>query len=387
MFPSRRKKERRIETGYDPRPISVLHVSTPKSWRGGEQQLTYLYDELEGAGVQQSILCPKGSALEADCLAVGRAHASFGWKGPSAIGVAWKLRDLVKSYDPDLIHTHDSHAHTAAFLATVLFRVKCPIIVHRRVDFPVGKSRMSRKKYEHPMVKRVIAVSEAIRRIGSSGVKEPQKWTTVHSGIDPDAFRERGGAPGKLRKELGVDPELPIIGNVAALADHKDHPTLLSAARLFLEKGGKAHFVIVGEGPERAEVENQVKEEGLEEDVSLLGFRSDVRELMRDFDLFLMSSKTEGLGTSILDAMAAGIPIVSTNAGGIPEIVEDGRNGILCDVGDAPCLSDALLELLGDDPKKEDFAQEGVRMARERTREKMANSILRIYRAVLEQAR
>lgn len=142
--------------------------------------------------------------------------------------------------------------------------------------------------------------------------------------------------------------------------------------------------MIIGEGPDREKVEEEIRKEGVEKKVSLLGFRPDVRECMQDFDIFLMSSKTEGLGTSVLDAMALGIPVVSTNAGGLPEIVKDEKNGMLCEVKDIECLSEALMQLLGDDDKRERLGRSGIETAKQRSREKMASSVLATYRSVLE---
>ncbi len=233
-------------------------------------------------------------------------------------------------------------------------------------------------------MRRVITVSDAIRVIGCQGVRREGKWTTVHSGIDPEKVRERK-APDRLKKELGIPSELPIIGNVAALADHKDHITFLRTAKLFLDRGERGCFVIIGEGPERESVEEELQRLGLEDHVRLLGFRNDVPELLSGMDVFLMSSKTEGLGTSILDAMAASVPVVCTDAGGIPELVQNGKNGILCHVEDPQCLSEGLSKLLHDRDLRERFVQNGAATAQEHSFHKMAISVHRIYSSVLEE--
>lgn len=347
--------------------------------------MSYLVRGLEEKGLQQSILGPAGSALEAHCESNDRSFVPFGRKGFLNVLLAWKLNDLARSYSPDLIHVHDAHAHTAAFLAAQLFRLPIPIVVHRRVDFPVGGNFFSRWKFDHPKVKQVIAVSEAIERIGRKGVRRGEKWTSIRSGIDPERIRSRKD-PSRLRKELDVPDGVPIIGNVAALADHKDHPTFLRSAQAFFENGGEGRFVLIGDGPERERVEEMVGRMGLQDHVFLLGFRSDVPELMSGFDLFLMSSKTEGLGTSLLDAMAASIPIVSTNAGGIPELIRHRENGILCDVGDHSGLAGSLNELLRDDELRRRLVRRGDEVADEHHFSRMAGKVFNLYRKVLESA-
>lgn len=380
----RKKKKRSIDTGYDPEPLRVLHVSTPKSWRGGEQQLAYLYGALEEKGVQGAILCPRGSALESYSQERHWPSIPFARKGPLAICVAWELKRSVASYGPDLLHVHDSHAHTAAYLASLLLGVRIPILVHRRVDFPLRKGFFSRRKFDHPLVKRVIAVSETIRRIGTEGVKVPEKWSVVHSGIDPERFKGAEGKKGELREELGLVEGIPIIGNVAALADHKDQRTFLATTRKFLDQGGKAHFVIIGEGGERPDLEARISELGLEKNVTLMGFRSDVERLLPGFDVFLMSSKTEGLGTSLLDAMAAGVPVISTDAGGIPEIVQDGENGLLAPVSAPETLSEKLFELLNDNGLRDRFIQRGYETVQRFSYKKMGEKVKRIYDSLFE---
>ncbi|MFB6257403.1 MAG: glycosyltransferase family 4 protein [Flavobacteriales bacterium] len=380
-----RKRKRSVDTGYDPEPMRVLHVSTPMGWRGGEQQLAYLYHWLEEKGVQQSLLVPKGSALELHCQAWGMPFASFSGKGPLGLGVARALKALTNAYAPDLIHVHDAHGHTAAFLATLLFRQKLPLIVHRRVDFPVGKHFLSRWKFDHPAISRVIAVSEAIRGIGRKGVRQKDKWVTVRSGIDTSRVQERKD-PTRIRKELGLASDIPIIGNIAALADHKDHFTFLRTARTYFDKGKRGVFVILGDGPERSSIEAERHRLGLEDGVRVMGFRDDVLELLSGFDVFLMSSKTEGLGTSLLDAMAASIPIVSTNAGGIPEILCNEQNALLREVGDAKGLAESLVHLLEHPDQREQLVKDGLRTAERYSCQNMAEAVLSVYSSVLDRA-
>jgi len=138
----------------------------------------------------------------------------------------------------------------------------------------------------------------------------------------------------------------PVVGNVAALVPHKGQRYLIEAAHLVVQHVPDARFVILGEGELREHLEKQVHEHHLEKHVLLPGFRTDVLGCLKAFDLFVMSSVTEGLGTSLLDAMAASRPIVATTAGGIPEIVEEGVNGLLVPPRDAHALADAILRAL-----------------------------------------
>jgi len=168
----------------------------------------------------------------------------------------------------------------------------------------------------------------------------------VHEGIDVDHIDAVTAV--NVHEALWLPHHAPLIGNVAALVPHKGQRYLIEAAHLVVHKIPDARFVILGEGELRAHLEHLVREHHLEKHVLLPGFRTDILGCIKAFDLFVMSSVTEGLGTSLLDAMAAARPIVATTAGGIPEIVEHGVNGLLVPPRDAPALADAIQRALAD---------------------------------------
>ena len=155
-----------------------------------------------------------------------------------------------------------------------------------------------------------------------------------------------------VHEALWLPHHAPLVGNVAALVPHKGQRYLIEAAHLVVREIPDARFVILGEGELREHLERLVHEHNLEKHVLLPGFRTDVLGCIKGFDVFAMSSVTEGLGTSLLDAMACATPIVATRTGGIPEIVEDGVNGLLVPPRDAPALARAIVRLLNDEPRR-----------------------------------
>ena len=155
-----------------------------------------------------------------------------------------------------------------------------------------------------------------------------ERAVTVHEGIDLD--RVAAASPANIHEELWLPHGAPVVGNVAALVPHKGQKHLIEAAALVVRQVPDARFVIAGEGELREALEQQIKHLGLEKHVLLAGFRPDVLSVHKAFDIFVMSSVTEGLGTSILDAMACGRPVVATAAGGIPEVVRDGGPACWC---------------------------------------------------------
>lgn len=321
----------------------VLHIATALSWRGGEQQMAYLVNELKEK-VQQIVLCSKGSEVERFCKDNGVDFQTHKKNGGFDLGYALQIKKMCKKLEIDLCHIHDAHAHTFAILAAVLGN-KAPLILSRRVDFPIKQKWTSKYKYNHQAIQKILCVSDKIKEITAVGIEDKSKLHTVYSGIDLSKFSPRNG---KLRKELGIPEDVPLIGNTSALADHKDYYTFLDACKRVLEVNNQLQFVVMGDGPLRDEIHAYAKKLGLDNKVIFTGYRKDIPDVLADLDVFLITSKTEGLGTSILDAFACRVPVIATAAGGIPELVEHKKTGLLCEVKDSEGIAKAVLQILNE---------------------------------------
>ncbi len=207
---------------------------------------------------------------------------------------------------------------------------------------------------------------------------------TVHEGID--LGRVAAAPPAALHEELWLPHGSPIVGNVAALVPHKGQRHLVEAAALVVREVPDARFVIAGEGELRESLEHQIKSHNLEKHVILAGFRPDVLSLHKAFDIFVMSSVMEGLGTSLLDAMACGKPVVATNAGGMPEVVRDGETGILVPPRDDRALAQAIIRLLKDESLRQRMGAAGLSLANSRfSAERMVAETLDVYADVVRE--
>jgi glycosyltransferase involved in cell wall biosynthesis len=359
---------------------TVLHVVTALSWRGGEQQVAYLLEELEEK-VNTVVLCSSGSKMEAFCKTRGINHFTCKKRGSVDLNYARTIRNLCKKLAVDLCHLHDAHAHTYAIIAASLFGNPTPLVLSRRVDFPIRKSAFSRFKYNHPAIVKILCVSAAIKEITARGIKHPEKLSVVYSGIDLHKFKKRGG---NLRKELKVDTSTFLVGNTSALADHKDYFTFIDTAKKLLLKGGGYFFVIMGDGPMKTEIQQYAAKQLPADKYRFLGFRTDVSELLADLDVFLITSKTEGLGTSILDAFACKLAVVATRAGGIPELVEDKQTGFLCAVKDSEALSNAVAKLAGDQELAQSISNAAYEKVQLFSKEHTAKRTLEEYQSVWE---
>ncbi len=332
--------------------VNILHVSTALSWRGGEQQLANLIKANKNS-CNNIVFCARGSVMQSHCEHHKILHHTFRKRFPGLYLAASSIKKQCKRHRISLIHCHDSHAHTIAFLSALFFGNKSPIIVHRRVDFPIGKSWLSRHKYNYKTIAGYICVSEAIRKILIKDLKHKEKAITIYSGIDFSRFDNYLNNRSQLKNELGLAGDAILIGNTAALAPHKDYDTFIRTAHRLLLRHPDWHFVIMGDGPLRRQVENRIASLNLKKSIILTGFRNDLPALLPGLDIFLMTSKTEGLGTSLLDAFYLGIPVVATKAGGISELVDDETTGLLAEVGDDRTLARQVERLImGDKLRK-----------------------------------
>ena len=304
--------------------MNVLHVSTAGTWRGGEQQIVYLYDELQFQ-IKQWIICVEDSRMQDNCNLYGRRYHSHPKTSSLSFSFSKKLASMVREHSIELVHAHDSHAHTFCILSSLFFGMKKPIILHRRVDYPVSSNWFSRFKYNHAQIKKIICVSHEVKRVLDQSLKDPEKSMVIHDGIDTEKFQ--GTDRKQLRHQLSRKPTETLIGNVSAITQQKDYFTFVEAAAIIRGKSENVHFVVIGDGDQRLEIENLVKQKGLKPDFTFLGFRDDVEVLLPGLDILLFSSEKEGLGTTLIDAMVSGVPIVSTNAGGIRELVDHGKTG------------------------------------------------------------
>src|SRR5687767_10192037 len=299
------------------------------------------------------------------------------------LGAAWRLSRLIKRLGPDIVHAHDPHGVAMAALALSMSTqlAKPPLVASRRVDFHLKNNSMSRWKYRQ--VDCFICASEAIRQMLVADGVPAARTVTVYEGIDLE--RVDAAPPAKLHEELWLPHHAPLVGNVAALVPHKGQRHLIEAAAEVLRVEPDAHFIIAGEGELRESLEHQIRHHHLEKHVLLAGFRSDVLSLHKAFDIFVMSSLTEGLGTSLLDAMACGKPVVATTAGGIPEVVRDGETGFIVPPRDHHAMSAAIVRLLKDPGLRERMGAAGLERVRARfTSEAMVRNTLRVYQRIGE---
>lgn len=363
--------------------LSVLHISTPNSWRGGEQQLYYLMEELEILGLRQFVFCTENGAFHQKARERGWNVIPFKKNTFWLLTSAFRLKDLCRSLGINVIHTHDSKGHTLAHLSSSIFRNETPIVVSRRVDFPIGKNWLSSRKYNASSVAKIICVSKAIENIMKPAIVQKQKLCTIHSGIDLSRFTHL--EKGKILREKFSIPESDfLIGNTSALAPHKDYYTWVDSAEILIKENFPAQFVIMGDGPLLQAIQSYVQEKNLQHKIFFNGFDSLILPLLKELDLFLITSTTEGLGTSILDAFACDVPVVATQAGGIPEIVIHEKTGLLSPIQNPTDLANNIKKLLSNSELKQQLLSNSKALLQSFSKTTTAQKTLEVYKEVIK---
>jgi L-malate glycosyltransferase len=347
----------------------VVHVASGREWRGGQRQVWLLARELQNCGVDQVVVTSRDSELARRLAACGVRVRATRWRAGLDPRVIWPILQELRRH-PALLHAHDAHALTLAGICSTL--TGAPLVATRRVDFHL------RHLGYWSRADRLIAISRAVADVLVSDGILPERIVVVHSGISLDATRRTTRL--RIRERLNLPSGTRIAANVAALVPHKNHANLVDAAGVLVSRYPDLHWVIAGEGQLRKHLETQIKSLRLSGRVHLIGHIDAPERLIADADVFVMSSREEGLGTTVLEAMALGIPIASTTAGGLPELL--GREaGLLVRPGDPAALASAVGRILEDT----ELAQRLAARAREEvlrfTDHRMAEEVRSVYRS------
>lgn len=350
----------------------VVHLASGREWRGGQRQVWLLARELARLNVAQVVVTGASGELAERLGQHGIRVRTVPWTAgldPRVLpGLVAELRA-----GPSLVHAHDAHAVTLGGLGAAL----CgrPLLATRRVDFHL------RRRGYWGRAAGIIAISDAVARVLVEDGIAPARIHVVHSGIALDEVRRTPRLG--VRERLGLGDDALVAANVAALVGHKDHATLLRAAGRLRDALPSLHWVIAGEGPERAALVRLRAELGLDRRVHLLGHLEDPARLIADAGCFVMSSRDEGLGTSVLEAMALGIPVASTSAGGLPEMLQDGA-GLLVPPGDPGALAEAVHRVLSDATLARDLATKAGQRVERFTAARMAEAVRSVYRSLAQ---
>lgn len=352
--------------------MRILHVDSERPWRGGQNQVLLLMRRQRARGHEPHLAAPPDAVLLGRAREEGLPVHSVPMRGAWDLPSVLELARIQRALRPDVVHWHAARAHALGAMATLL--APGPVrVLSRRVVFPVRGSVGSRLLYALP-IDRVAAISEAVKDALIRSGLDGGTIDVVPSGIElPPPLDPKSRA--ELRRSLNASDQDVVAITVAALADGKGHRELLDAMPPNLT------LWVAGDGPLRGALEAAARPLGGR--VQFLGFRADISSLLRAADCFVLATRSEGLGSSILEAMAAGLPVVATRVGGIPEIVAEGRTGILVAPDDPTGLANALARMAGDRGLREEMGRGAEERAASFSADRTADGTDRVYRAAL----
>lgn len=346
--------------------LRSLHVDAGRSWRGGQRQVFLLATSLRAHGREPLVIGVGGSPLLERLQAAGIATASVPMRSDWDLRSAKRLRSIIRAWHPDIVHAHDARAHAIALIA--LAGDTTPLVVTRRVTFPLKSVRV---KYGL-RVTRFIAISNAVKNAMARSGVDPQRIDVVHSGVPlPEA-----PAPRDWRKELGWSSDAVIVGVVGAMTAEKGSDALRHIGSRLTERAIERTRVLLLGGSSRG----SVKLGPLRGHQA--GFVTEVHNAMAGLDMLWHPAIEEGLGTVLIDSLALGLPPVAFDVGGVGEIIQNGKNGLLVPSGDLKAFAVAHESLL-DAGIRERMGSAGPSRAAVFSVEAMTEGVERVYQRIL----
>lgn len=350
------------------RPLRILHLDAGKDWRGGQRQVLLLARGLRERGHEPLVVGAPESPLVQRVRARGLAASAVRMRGDWDLPAARRVRALVRTWRPDVVHAHDARAHAIALAA--LFGLRTPLVVTRRVPFvpKAGQLKYGRR------VARFIAISNAVRDAMVAGGVEASRIDVVYSGVPTPVVEH----PRDWRAECRWPADVVLCGVVGAMTAEKGVAALEQvAAALPDDVRRRARLVLLG-----GQAAGRCAVGALE--AYRAGFVDEVHAAMAGLDVLWHPSSAEGLGTAVIDAMALGVPPVAFAVGGLPELIVPGECGLLAPPADTATFAREAARLVDDAALRARLADGGRARARDFDVAHMVDGTERVYRAVLE---
>ncbi|GEN35209.1 glycosyl transferase [Aneurinibacillus danicus] len=369
--------------------MKILHAIGGGEFGGAEQHILELLEILSRHAVDPVVVCFYNSTFAEELRKRNIRVIVLDTYGRFDFRLVKGLTRVFQEEKPELIHSHGVKANFFCRLAArSLPRVPIVTTIHSvlRYDYPNPlayflASRMelwTRKWNDH-----YIAISNSIKQsLESDGVKS-QDITLIHHGIPIEEFKTED-APEEIRRSLGLPADAFVIGTVSRLVAVKGLTDLMQAFILLAEEHPRVHWLVIGDGPEKGPLENMAKEAGISDRVHFAGFRQDVPRCLHAMDLFISPSYSEGLGLSLLEAMAAKKPVISTMVGGIADFLVDYLNGLVIPTKNPEEIKQNIVILMEDEDLRMKLAEAGYRTVKEEyTLTHMAMKTKELYRQLI----
>lgn len=357
---------------------------------GKEECVVNLADALHAAGWRPLVICLETTGpLARRVEQAGVPVVALNKRPGNDLRLPWRLAQVFRRQRVGLVHSHNWGALVESVTAAALARVSGVVHTQHGLDYGSGCRSFARSDGLRMWVKsaaatrltRIVAVSAEVRDMVVATWHVPEdKVRLIHNGIRLDGTTIDAAHRSRLRRQFGIADDERVIGSVGFFRPVKDFPTLLRALALVVPREPRVRLMLVGDGPLRAELESAAARLGLRDLVHFPGWRDDARALLSAFDLFALPSLSEGLSLSILEAMAAGLPVVTTRVGGNPELVLHRETGLLVAPQCARELAEAVLTLIRDPAQRSAMGTRGrERVRRHFTLERMLSAHEDLY--------
>ena len=363
--------------------MNILHVSAVKTWGGGENQIENLCFEIKTSNneINQFILCVKNSEFHERLKTRGYNFIVAPLKIKMDVRFAVKIISICKLEKIDLIHIHDPTALTMCVLADRISGKLPPLIYNKKTAFPIKKRKQTLYKYNYKKIKKVVCVSKAVEKVSSDGILDKEKLITIHDGVRFDKMSTI--APFSLKDKFNISEKKVLIGHIGNHIRAKNLLTFIDVINeiVNVKKISDLHFIQIGSFTDRTPMYlEKVKKLNLEEHVTFTGFINNASSFLSQFTIFLFTSQSEGLGQVLIEALYFKVPVVATNAGGIPEIVINNKNGLLANVGDHEKLAENLIKIYNNKELINEFDENLLHSFSSKT---MAKKMLEVYKSII----
>lgn len=345
--------------------IKILQVIWSLAYGGAERVVMDISQTLDRDKFDVHICCTNGKGVFAERMEkqgiTVHVLADAEWKPVYLSGL--KLLRLLRNERPAVLHSHGSGPLFDASFARLFHRVPFYVHTFHYGNYPgCSPNKLIAERIASKRPDRLIAVSNAQRDALIQHLKiPPEKIQTIYNGVSKNQNINDNELINAKKRELGIQPGDFTLGTVAIFSEQKGLTFLLESAAKVINVLPKARFILVGDGPLRQELENKSRDLGLNSRVLFTGLRTDVHELLLAFDVFLMSSLWEGMALTLLEAMAAGKPVVATDVGDNSIIVKHGITGYIVRPKDAGQMADSILQLANDPLTKDKMGKEAVK--------------------------
>jgi glycosyltransferase involved in cell wall biosynthesis len=332
--------------------LTILHTEASPGWGGQEIRILSEASAFAKRGFRVLIACQPSTPLEREAQRRGIAVRLMTMRGATDVRACWRLHRLMRAEAVDLVHTHSSiDAWLAGFAAKSLH---LPVVRSRHVSIPV-KRRWN--FVYNSLCDRIISSGEAVREVLVAAGVDAEKIVAIPAGVDTAQFHPAVSGTA-VRRELGING--PVIGTVAMFRHAKGHRVLLQAVPDVLRGEPRAVFLWVGDGIGREALQQEVAEAGIQAKVHMIGFREDIPACLAAMDVVVLPSlKSDGVPQVAIQALAMRKPVVASAVGGIPEVIQHQRTGVLVPPNDPQALADAVVQVLRDPQSALAWAQAG----------------------------